>query len=271
MLEGLKRWISGHPDETQARVLAQWARDHGQVFKTVRDERGGVVECRSPAAAGTAAREWRMEWGRPQRRYIPDLELRLREELGLSPDVQILLIGRALADRMEHDVFERYTEAMQTQVDTSMPEEMRWLAMFPKLVLPAHKALRPHVQLLCATPGLAEAWVNGPLGQALEAAYAPGGVLSGDPPFLMQVLRGRLYLRLSATELSPVLLDGVDALFGLAVRRAREALAHYAPPAEATAASHWPSTASTAWQSLSGLHPQHDSPGTDGEPPKTDH
>lgn len=261
MLEGLKRWISGHPDEPQSRVLSQWARDRGHVFKTVRDERGGVVECRNESPGGV--RQWRLEWGRPQRRYIQGLELRLREELGLSGDVQILLIARSLADKMEHDVFERYTEAMQTHVDTSMPEEMRWLAMFPKLTLPGHKPLRSHLQLLCPIPGAAEAWISGELGHALEAAYAIGGVLHGDPPFLMQVLRGRLYLRLSAPELTPALLDGVNSLFALAASRARADLASVAQPPEPHT-SGWHSSAPTAWQSLSGLHPSADAPPVPG-------
>ena len=86
-----------------------------------------------------------------------------------------------------------------------------------------------------------------------------GGVLHDDPPFLLQMLRGRLYLRLAAPELSPMLLDGINSLFALAASRARADLTAIAPPADAPA-SGWHSSTPTAWQSVSGLHPSAEAP-----------
>lgn len=247
MLGNLKRWMSGPPVPADARGLSNWAQQHNQVFKTVRDERGGVVECDADG------RQWRIEWGEPQRRYIATSELRLREELGLSPDFQMLVISRTLAEKLEADVFERFTEAMQTQIDHNMPEEMRWLAMLPKVSLSAFKPLRQRLLVLSSMAPVVEGWLQGEVAQALEAAL--GGMLAGDPPFVLMVLRGRLYLRMEAETLDETLLDAANVLFGVASSKAR-ALADIvteggdAGPNSST----WSSTSSTtAWQSHSSM------------------
>lgn len=245
MLDSFKRWIAKTPLGPETLHLSLWAKDHGHTFKTVRDSRGCVIEC----AAGE--RTWRLEWGEPQRRYIPESELRLRQELSLSPDVQLMLISRKLADQLEADVFDRYTEAMQTQVDHTLPEEMRWLAMFPKVNFtgPA-KALKPHLLLLCANPTLAEIWLKGELADALQAELQ--GFLAGDPPFLIQMLRGRIYLRLGASHVTAEMLDGVNRVFEIAARRALECAGG---PAGAEAVSGWAPSSQTAWQSPPSMMP----------------
>ncbi|WP_374590220.1 hypothetical protein [Aquabacterium sp.] len=239
MLGNLKRWMSSQPVAADVRGLSNWAQQHNQVFKTVRDERGGVVECE------TDNRQWRIEWGEPQRSYIKGSELRLREELGLSPDFQMLVISRKLAEQLESDVFERFTEAMQTQIDNNMPEEMRWLAMFPKVNLSAFKPLRAKLLVLCSLAPAAEAWLQGEVAQALEAAL--GGFLASDPSFVLMALRGRLYLRLEAPAVDEALLDATNVLFEVAGRRARS-LGDLLTDAGA-ASGGWSSTSATAWQS----------------------
>jgi len=241
MLGNLKRWISSQPVPADVRGLSNWAQQHNQVFKTVRDERGGVVECEADS------RKWRIEWGEPQRRYIVTSELRLREELGLSPDFQLLVISRKLAEKLESDVFERFTEAMQTQIDNNMPEEMRWLAMFPKVNLSAYKVLRAKLLVLSSVGSAAEAWLQGETAQALEAAL--GGLLSDEPAFVLMALRGRLYLRLEAETLDESTLDAANTLFEVAARRAK-ALGDLLAD-NSSASGGWSSTSSTAWQSHS--------------------
>lgn len=245
MLGNLKRWISSQPVPADVRGLSNWAQQHNQVFKTVRDERGGVVECE------VDDRKWRIEWGEPQRRYIATSELRLREELGLSPDFQLLVISRKLAEKLEADVFERFTEAMQTQIDNNMPEEMRWLAMFPKVNLSAHKTLRAKLLLLSSAAPAAEAWLQGEVAQALETAL--GGFLSNDPSFVLMALRGRMYLRLEAETLDEPLLDAANTLFEVAGRRAKSLGEMLPSDSGNSATSGWSSTSSTAWQSPSAL------------------
>jgi hypothetical protein len=253
MLGNLKRWMSSQPVAADVRGLSNWAQQHNQVFKTVRDERGGVVECE------TDDRKWRIEWGEPQRSYIKTSELRLREELGLSPDFQLLVISRKLAEQLEADVFARFTEAMQTQIDNNMPEEMRWLAMFPKVNLSAYKPLRAKLLVLSSVAPAAEAWLQGEVAQALETAL--GGFLANDPAFVLMALRGRLYLRLEAESVDETLLDATNVLFDAASRRARN-LSDLLSDA-GTASGGWSSTSATAWQSQSSALADSDLPPRD--------
>lgn len=195
--------------------MSSWAKSHGHVHKTVRNQRGGVIECKD------LERRWRIEWGDSQRLYIEGTELRMREELGVSPDFQLLLLSRTLATKLETDVFDRFTEAMQTQIDHTLPEEMRWLAMFPRVSLGDNKPLKARYVLQSPNAEAAQAWVAGEMSEALIRAAQ--GFLFADPSFVLMVLRGKLYLRMQAPKVDDVLLDGADALFRLAAARARTA------------------------------------------------
>lgn len=247
MFDSVKKWLHTQPPGSDGKVLSSWAKAHGHTFKTVRDERGGVIECRD------LERRWRIEWGNSQRIYIDGAELRMREELGVSPDFQLLLLSRTLTTKLETDVFDRFTEAMQTQIDHTMPEEMRWLAMFPRVSLGDNKPLKVRFNLQSPNAAAAQGWIAGEIGDALlKAAHT---FLQADPPFMMMILRGRLYLRMQALKVDEELLDGADALFRMAAARARTVDALVSgPPSTLTGtstvgASGWDSSASTAWQS----------------------
>lgn len=218
MFAFLKSWLDTRPQGVEARAMAAWAKTHGHVFKTVRSERGGVIDCRE------GARNWRVEWGDSQRTYIQGAELRLREDLGVSQDFQLLLLSRTLGTQLETDVFDRFTEAMQTQIDHTMPEEMRWLAMFPRVQTGDNKALKVRFTLQSPNDQAAQAWVGGEMPQALM--HAAQTFLATDPPFVIMLLRGKLYLRMQSLKIDDALLNGVNALFALASSRAKAIGAH---------------------------------------------
>ncbi len=250
MLDSFKRWFNGSSLSPEGRPLALWAKQHGHTFKTVKDRSGFVLDC-----SDEAKRHWRIEWGPSQRAYIAGLELRLREEIGVHSDIQLMLISRHLADRLESAAFDSYTEAMQTQIDTSLPEESRWLAMFPKVSLSAHKSLRPHFQLLGATQEWADAWLNDEFARALESATQT--FLKGGPEFVIMVMRGRLYMRVAAPRVDGELLDQLCAIFRVASERTRalagvlesQMAASLADDhASAMDSGEWPSTTGAAWQ-----------------------
>ena len=130
MFESLKRWLTPGAAALPWADVDDWAQTLGMRFKRAREGEGFVVE------GASAGRPWRLEWGPPQRAYIVGHELRIRIELGLPPGLQMLLMTRALLESLESEVFERSTLDVQTQVDMSIPEEMRWLSMFAKSPLP---------------------------------------------------------------------------------------------------------------------------------------
>lgn len=235
MLDSFKRWIGGPRGGPDGRGLQAWAKQRGLTAKRVRDDEGIVVE------GDMHGSPWRMEWGTPQRAYLLDRELRLRMELGLPQTLQMLVTSRALAEELEQAAYALFTQDMQTQIDSGMPEEMRWLAMFPKIQVASMKPLRSRFSVVASAAAPLAAWLDGPLASQLETASRTW--LRHDDPLVMMTLRGRLYLRLESAQPDAELLEGALALFEAA---ARSAVAAAEGSADQQA---WPTTGSTAWQS----------------------
>jgi hypothetical protein len=235
MLDSIKRWVAGAPEGADWSAVAAWARTRQGLFKRARDNRGFVVD------GLLDGRAWRLEWGPPQRSYIEGHELRLRMELGLALDLQMLLMSRPLMETLERQTFERYTEQMQTQIDVATPEEMRWLAMLPKVPLAGAKDFRFRFGAVAMSPQVAAAWIDGALTGRLEAAAR--GVLADEPPLVLMTLRGRVYLRL---QLAAPDVAAISAMVDVFECAATQAARLGGSPADGPDV--WPSTASTAWQ-----------------------
>jgi hypothetical protein len=213
MLDGLKRLFSGAPGPEGAGPdwdeLLRWTQQRQYGFRVVQDE-GFVVDGR------LGATPWRLEWGPSQRPYIAGHELRIRSELGLSAELQVVVMNVALQEQMEKDVFEQYVEGVQTRIDNQTPPEMRWLVMYPKL---ADKDLGElagrHAALASVKPWLLQ-WLAGPLTQSLLALRVEPTV-----PMVLMIGRGRLMLRTALAEPDLPALQGWLRLFESAMREAR--------------------------------------------------
>ena len=242
MLESFKRFFSKSPPGPDLAEVSEWAKRRGHGFKRARGDEGFVID-------GVLDGEpWRMEWGPPQRGYIEGRELRLRMELELSGDAQMLLLSRPLMDTLERQTFEEFTDKVQTQIGTKTPEEMRWLVMFPKVNLSPLKVLRARFGAVASDPAAGLAWLEGPLANMLERAAT--SFLLDEPPFVLMTLRGRAYLRMQLISPDAAVISAVLALFETAVAQALRAGAS-AGSTDANAA--WGPTSSTAWQSLQPL------------------
>lgn len=211
MLEGFKRLFSGGAGAPASgwEDIAPWAESKQYTFRGVQAE-GFVIDGR----LGTTP--WRLEWGPSQRPYIQGQELRLRSELGLASDLQLVVMNRALQEQMEKDVFDQYVEGVQTRIDNQTPPEMRWLVMFPKLSGSDMGPLRDNYVALSSMKSWLLQWLQGPLAQAL--ASAP---IVPDTPVVMMIGRGRLMLR---TPLAEPLIGPLQMwlrLFETAMREAR--------------------------------------------------
>jgi hypothetical protein len=239
MLDAFKKLISRQPPGPEWREVAEWAKHNKLKYKREAEGVGFVIN------GGMESKPWRLEWGPPQRQYIDGHELRLRMELGLSPNFQVLLISQPLLENLERQTFERFTESTQTVIDGNTPEEMRWLAMFSKVPYQASKDVRMRFGLVSSVPAEAAGWVGGALASQLEEAAA--GFLKSEPPFVLMLLRGRAYLRLQLPEPALPVLEQAVSLFEVAVLQALRVAG-----VGAEGNPDWHTTGSTAWQTQLG-------------------
>src|ERR1700712_1898841 len=102
MLESFKRLFAGRapdaPDHAYDDVI-DWAARRGYGFKRAPDAAGFVVD------GALDGRPGRIEGGPPQREYIAGHELRLRMELEMPAEAQMLLMSRPLMDALERKTF----------------------------------------------------------------------------------------------------------------------------------------------------------------------
>src|SRR5437868_8440653 len=96
MLDALKRlWRrEGEPVPSWPEVEA-WAKASGRGFRPAREGAGFVVE------GQCEARAWRLEWGPSQRDYLIGHELRLRSDVELPHQLQLLIASRELVKWLE--------------------------------------------------------------------------------------------------------------------------------------------------------------------------
>jgi hypothetical protein len=211
MLEGFKRLFTG-PGAAPAAGwdgIAPWAESRQYTFRGVQNE-GFVIDGR------LGATPWRLEWGPTQRPYIQGQELRLRAELGLSSDLQVVLMNRVLQEQMEKAVFEQYVEGVQTRIDNQTPPEMRWLVMFPKLAGSEMGALRERYVALTSIRNWLLQWLEGPLTQAMAGLHT-----EPTTPIVLMIGRGRLMLRTALPEVNLEALQVWLRVFETAMREAR--------------------------------------------------
>lgn len=210
MLDGLKRLFTGSAESTSDwDGIAPWATSKQYTFRGVQSE-GFVIDGR------LGATPWRLEWGPSQRPYIQGQELRIRSELGLGADLQMVIMNCVLQEKMEKDVFDQYVEGVQTRIDNQTPPEMRWLVMFPKLSGSDMPELREKYIALSSVKSWLLQWLQGPLTQALAALK-----LDTATPLVLMIGRGRLMLRTALPDADVATLQGWLRFFEVAMREAR--------------------------------------------------
>lgn len=184
MLESLTRWFANRAEPHGWTEQAAWAKANQWALRPVREIDGFVIEGRKGATA------WRLEWGPSQRPYIVGNEMRLRAELAVPRELQVLVLSRALMESMERDVFDQYVEGVQTRIDTETPAEMRWLVMFPRLSGNELMGLRDRFGALSSFKPWLQQWLSGSLCKDLSDLP-----VAADQPMVMMVARRRLSLR----------------------------------------------------------------------------
>ncbi|MFN4266786.1 MAG: hypothetical protein ACK4F8_13685 [Aquabacterium sp.] len=215
MFSAIKRIIGGGGKAAdQGGVLSSWAKSQGFDLKRVTG--------RSPGYVVETGHGWRVEWGETQRPlYLVGQELRFRGESDMPHDVQLVMLTQSLAHLLETDVFSRYTNDMQTQIDQSLPDEMRWLAMHPRVETPASGMVSKRFVILSNAVEVSKLWLDPVLVETLEDAATHWWTDTGM--IILTINRGMLTLRTSGDRIDPEQLRAMGDFFDLATRRLREA------------------------------------------------
>lgn len=173
--------------------VSEWAATQGFAFSANATGQEIGLEGR------VGGKPWRMQLGRPTRNYILGEELRSRAELNLRDEVAVLVMNRPLKEALEKKAYSIYTDQMQTSVDASLPEEMRWLAMFEEVGWEGlSQTFSDRFAVLTDRRENAVAWVDDGLAQLMVEWPSPAP--SAEVPFMILLLRGKAYLRM---EYSP--------------------------------------------------------------------
>lgn len=236
MLNRIRRWFAGSANTAGLQSVRAWAQSRGLSFRETEEARGFCIEGRS------GVQRWRMEYGRPERHYIERAELRLQADLQLPPALSLLLLSRPLIEELEVAAFKCFARTPESGIEPTLPEEMRWLALYPKVSLNGVHGMKQRFGMVGSAPEAGHRWLLGPLGDRL-VQLAGAGSLMGQPLVLM-VVRGRLCLRTAMDEPAAPGLDDTLNLFELAMHQADEVLACWSEDSDGT----WLSTTSIAWQ-----------------------
>jgi hypothetical protein len=165
---------------------------HGLGFTQRADGRDGYQ-----LEGKVGSKAWRIELGRPSRDFITGTELRARSELGIRDDVAVMVMNRQLKSSLEKRAFELYTDTLQTIVDPSLPEEMRWLSIYEEVGWESlGKEFLNNYAILADNRANAMAWVTNELVESLMA----WPTLDPSMPKILMLLRGKAYLRMQCME-----------------------------------------------------------------------
>ena len=215
--------VTGQLPETQlptVRVndgpMSEWAATQGFGFSA--DPAGNSLALEGKLRG----KRWRMEVGKPAREFIRGKELRARAQLGLDENLAVLVMNRPLRDSLEKKAFHIYTDPLQTSMDSNLPEEMRWLAIFDELAWESlSEEFWARYSVLSDSRDAALAWVDPQLAQMLLdwPEPAPGA----EVPFMILLLRGKAYLRMEYTPANTATLQHAAVIFTRACESALSA------------------------------------------------
>ena len=192
MLESFRRWIGGGPDLPGWQDLGPWARSRRWTLRRTITHDGWVL-------ADPDRPEFRVEWGPSQRSFMSSHELRVRLDAPNILEAQALVLDRPLLARMDHEVYQQFTDSVQTRYDDQLPEEMRWLAMHARLGAAELGPLRERYGALGHDAGWVSRWLAGELSAALlrRAQKVPVDHASLEP-LMIRLSFGKLVLRQGA-------------------------------------------------------------------------
>lgn len=153
-------------------------------------------------------KHYKVERGSPSRQYIEGTELRMRCDLGVSPNASLMVVNRHLKSSLDNNAFSSFTDTMETMVNTNLPEEVLWLTMYGEVGWPelGERFVNDYC-ILAERRDQAHAVVTPEFVKLLETWPNP----RMTKPTLFMLMRGRLYLRMQFDDDSFTLEHAIDA------------------------------------------------------------
>lgn len=194
MFERLKNAFSARAAASDAdEGLAQWA--HERLLNHM-PLLGGAY-----AMGGRLLdRPFRAECIATSRAYMQGMELMAKADLGLTPEINVIVMNRSLKRRLEtmaQELYAEVTDALQTTAK-ALPEEVRWLSMYRDAGWPGlDDAFWGRYAVLTDAPETARQWLDADsIAMLMDWPAEPGW----DAPRLFMLTRGRTYLRMQADQ-----------------------------------------------------------------------
>ena len=221
MFERVKRGLFPAPSKPGRRsasaAVSEWALRQGLAFSERGDGQGYSL-------TGTiSGKAWKIECGAPSRDFVRGEELRARAELDLDGEVSVLVFNRPLKESLEKRAYRIYTNMLQTSVGPLLTEEMRWLAMYQEVGWASMTpAFWSRYSVLASRRDDAIVWLEPALSNLL--LHWPEPAPQVTTPFMLMLLRGKVYLRMEYAPSDLPTLQHAAAIFTRACQSALNGL-----------------------------------------------
>lgn len=210
---GGDRSLSQSEKAANVDAVFRWAVEQGFTYSLAA---GGEGFCLSGRADG---KPWKIERSDASRDFMQGDELRARAELRVLGGAAVIVMNRPLKEVLEKRVYKIYTDPVQTMAEPSLSEEMRWLALYPEFVWKAlPDAFWRRYAVLATNDGDAAVFIGEKVSQLLMLFGVSDP--NAEVPFMLMLLRGRVYLRMQYTPADLETLQRASAIFAAACESA---------------------------------------------------
>ena len=208
MFEQLKKVFAPEKPDGQTppsvNAVSEWASTQGLSYS------GSADGHRFAMTGMVANRPMKLELGNSTRDYIHGGELLARAELKVNDDAAVFVINRPLKEALDARAYGMFTDTLQTRVNPSLPEEMRWMALYGEVgwdSLP--KLFWTRYSVMAGQREHARNWITPELATMLVSWPTPDASL----PFILMLLRGKAYLRMQYAPGDMPTLEHAAAVF----------------------------------------------------------
>jgi hypothetical protein len=162
---------------------------------------------------------WKLERSAASRNYISGEEIRGRADIGIDPQISVIIMNRPLKELLEKRAYALYTDSIETEASPTLMEEMRWLALYPQVGWErVADSFWHRYAVMTSQRSHAMGWLTPKLADLLMAWPEPSP--SAENPFILMVMRGRMHLRMQLTPSDASTLKHITRIFTAAAESA---------------------------------------------------